>query len=271
MRRREFITLLGGAAAWPLSASGQETRRVRKVAVLMVSAENDPQSRDRVIAFERGLQKLGWTVGRNLQIDYRWGVSDDEHARAATADLLKLGPDLILASAPPALRAAQQATGTLPIVFTAISEPVASGFVASLARPGGNTTGFSSLEPTVGAKWLELLKEMAPRVTRVAVMRNPASSTFSSQFVRSAEAAAAKIAVEAVEFPIPDPAEIDAAMTKHGREPGGGLIILPDAFLSIHQKRIVDLAFRHRLPAIYAFRYFAAAGGLVSYGPDIAA
>jgi|SRR5262245_556978 putative ABC transport system substrate-binding protein len=271
MRRREFITLLGGAAAWPLSASGQEATRVRKVAVLMVSAENDPQSRGRVIAFEQGLEKLGWKVGRNLQIHYRWGISDDEHARAAIADLLKLGPDLILASAPPALRAAQQATGTLPIVFTAISEPVTSGFVASLARPGGNTTGFSSLEPTLGAKWLELLKEMAPRLTRVAVMRNPASSIFTSQFVRWAEAAAAKLAVEAVESLVHDPAEIDAVITRLGREPGGGLIVLPDAFLSIHQTWIVDLALRNRLPAIFAFRYFAAAGGLVSYGPDVAA
>jgi putative tryptophan/tyrosine transport system substrate-binding protein len=271
MKRREFIALLGGAAAWPVAARAQESRRVRKVAVLMVSTENDPQSRGRAIAFEHGLEKLGWEVGRNLQIDYRWGISDDEHARAATADLLKLAPDLILASAPPALRAAQQATRTLPIVFTAISEPVASGFVASLARPGSNTTGFSSLEPTLGAKWLELLKEIAPRITRVAVMRNPASTTFTSQFVRSAEVAAAKLSVEAVESLVHDPAEIDAAMTRLGRERGSGLMVLPDAFLSTHQKRIVDLASRDRLPSIYAFRYFAASGGLISYGPDIAA
>jgi putative ABC transport system substrate-binding protein len=273
MRRREFIAFLGSSlAGWPLAARVRQGERMRRVAVLMVSAENDPQSRGRVIAFEQGLERLGWTIGRNLQIDYRWGISDDEHATAAAADLLKLAPDLILASAPPALRAAQQATRALPIVFTAISEPVASGFVASLARPGGNTTGFSSLEPTLGAKWLELLKEIAPRVSRVAVMRNPASSpTFASQFVRSAETAAAKLAVESVEAPVHEPADIDAAITKFAGEPGGGLIVLPDAFLSIHQRRIVELAFRDRLPAIYPFRYFAAAGGLVSYGPDVAA
>src|SRR5262245_9448119 len=270
MRRREFITLLGGAAAWPLSASGQEATRVRKVAVLMVSAENDPQSRGRVIAFEQGLEKLGWKVGRNLQIHYRLGISDDEHARAAIADLLKLGPDLILASAPPALRAAQQATGTLPIVFTAISEPVTSGFVASLARPGGNTTGFSSLEPTLGAKWLELLKEIAPHVTRVAAMRNPASAPTGAQFVRSAEAAASKLVLKAVEAPVQEPAEIEAVITKLGRDLGSGLIILPDAFLSLHQRLVIDLAARHRVPAIYPFRYFARGGGLVSYGPDVA-
>jgi ABC-type uncharacterized transport system substrate-binding protein len=254
--RREFVALLGGAAAWPLAAHAQQPERVRRIGVLMVGAESDHEN-------------LGWIVSRNLQIDYRWSVSDDERAAAAAAELLRLIPDVVLASAPPALRAVQQTTRTTPIVFAAISEPVAQGFVASLAHPGGNTTGFASLEPTLGAKWLELLKEIAPHVTRVAAMRNPASAPIGAQFIHSAEAAASKLVLKTVEAQVHEPAEIEAVITKLGREPGGGLIILPDAFLSLHQRLVIDLAARHRVPAIYPFRYFAG-GGLVSYGPDVA-
>jgi putative ABC transport system substrate-binding protein len=267
--RREFVALLGGAAAWPLAAHAQQPERVRRIGVLMVGAESDHESRRRVTAFERELRNLGWIVSRNLQIDYRWSVSDDERAAAAAAELLRLIPDVVLASAPPALRAVQQTTRTTPIVFAAISEPVAQGFVASLAHPGGNTTGFASLEPTLGAKWLELLKEIAPHVTRVAAMRNPASAPIGAQFIHSAEAAASKLVLKTVEAQVHEPAEIEAVITKLGREPGGGLIILPDAFLSLHQRLVIDLAARHRVPAIYPFRYFAG-GGLVSYGPDVA-
>ncbi|MET0921564.1 MAG: ABC transporter substrate-binding protein, partial [Xanthobacteraceae bacterium] len=196
MRRREVITLIGGAAAassvsWPLAARAQPTDRMRRIGVLMVLSENDPQSRSRVAAFQQALDKLGWTVGRNLAIDYRWGISDPERARTAAAELLGLAPDLILANATLALRGAQQATRTVPIVFTGVSEPVAQGFVASLARPGGNTTGFTNLEPSVAGKWVELLKEMAPRVTRVALVFNPSSTPIPAQFVRAAEAASA--------------------------------------------------------------------------------
>ena len=271
IQRRAFITLLGGATiGWPLVARAQQAERVRRIGVLMVSAESDHESRRRVTAFERELRNLGWIVSRNLQIDYRWSVSDDERAAAAAAELLRLIPDVVLASAPPALRAVQQTTRTTPIVFAAISEPVAQGFVASLAHPGGNTTGFASLEPTLGAKWLELLKEIAPHVTRVAAMRNPASAPTGAQFIRSAEAAASKLVLKTVEAQVHEPAEIEAVITELGREPGGGLIILPDAFLSLHQRLVIDLAARHRVPAIYPFRYFAGGGGLVSYGPDVA-
>ena len=231
MNRRTFITLLGGAAAaWPLAARAQQPGRVRRIGVLMVLAESDSQSQRRITAFQEGLEKLGWTVGRNLAIDYRWGVSDPEAARATTSELLSLAPDLILANAISALRGAQQATHTVPIVFTGVSEPVAQGFVASLARPGGNTTGFTNLEPSVGGKWVELLKDIAPRVTRVAVMFNPASTSIAAQFVDSVEEAAVKFGLETVEARVHAFAEIEAVLTRLGSAPGVGLILPPDTF-----------------------------------------
>src|SRR5262249_45584856 len=211
MRRREFMALLGGSAtAWPLAARAQQRGRVRWIGVLAGNRESDPAERERVAAFEQVLEKLGWTVGRNLAVDYRWGANDLENARTAVAQILRLTPDAIVASGGPPLTAAQQATATIPIVFLGISEPVQRGFVASLARPGGNTTGFTNLEATMGGKWLELLKEIAPRVTRVTAMFNPASS-FAVLFFRSAEAAAQKLAVEVVAAHVHNPAEIDAA------------------------------------------------------------
>jgi putative ABC transport system substrate-binding protein len=269
VRRREFISLLGGVmVACPLAGRAQQPDRVRRIGVLMVLAENDPQSRARVTAFQEGLGKLGWTVGRNLAIDYRWGVSSPERARAATTELLSLAPDLILANAVAAVRGAQQATRTVPIVFTGVSEPVAQGLVASLARPGGNTTGFTNLEPSVGGKWAELLNEIAPRVTRVAIMFNPASPS-PAQFISSLEAAGARLGLEMVEARVHEPAEIEGFFTRFGREPGVGVILPPDTFTGFHHKLIVELAARNRLPAIYPFGFFSAAGGLVSYGPDV--
>jgi putative tryptophan/tyrosine transport system substrate-binding protein len=269
MRRRDFVAFAGGAAAWPLAASAQQPDRVRRIGVLMVLRENDRQSRGRITAFQQGLEKLGWTVGRNLAIDYRWGISDPEQARAASTELLNLAPDLILANAASAVRGAQQVTRTVPIVFTGVSEPVAQGFVTSLARPGGNTTGFTNLEPSVAGKWVELLKEIAPRITRVAVMFNPASTSIAAQFIGSAEAAGAKLGLDTVEARVHELAEIEAVLTRLGREPSVGLILPPDTFTGFHHKLIVELAARYRLPAIYPFGYFAAAGGLVSYGPDV--
>jgi ABC-type uncharacterized transport system substrate-binding protein len=273
MRRREFIALIGAAAAswvsWPFAARAQQAERMRRIGVLMVLSENDPQSRSRVAAFQQALDKLGWTVGRNLAIDYRWGVSNPERARTAAAELLDLAPDLILANATLALRGAQQATRTVPIVFTGVSEPVSQGFVASLARPGGNTTGFTNLEPSVAGKWVELLKEMAPRVTRVALVFNPPSTPIPAQFVRAAEAAAAKLGLETAAAQVGGLVEIEATLSRLAGEPGIGLIFPPDTFTGFHHKLIVELTARHRLPAIYSFGYFAAAGGLVSYGPDV--
>jgi putative ABC transport system substrate-binding protein len=269
VKRRAFITLLGGAATLPVAARAQQPDRVRRIGVLMAGRENDQQSGSRITAFQQGLEKLGWTVGRNLAIDYRWSASDFERARAATTELLSLAPDLIVANALSAARAAQQATRTVPIVFTGVSEPVAQGLVVSLARPGGNTTGFTNLEPSVGGKWVELLKEVAPRVARVSVMFNPTSASIAAQFVFSIEAAGAKLDLETVVARVHELAEIEAVMTRLGREPGAGLIFPLDTFTALHHKLIVELAARHRLPAIYPFGYYAAAGGLVSYGPDV--
>jgi putative ABC transport system substrate-binding protein len=269
LRRRELITLLGGAAvAWPFAAHGQQPDGVRRVGVLMLPAENDPAGRRRVVAFEQGLEKLGWTVGRNLSIDYRWNMSNVERARTAAAQLLTLAPDVLLANGTPALPVAQNATSSVPIVFTVVNEPVAMGFVASLARPGGNVTGFTNLEPTLGAKWLELLKEIAPGVKRVAVIFNPGTNPSAALFARSTEAAAQKLAVDVVVAPIHEPAEIEALMMILGREPGGGLLFPTVNFIAFHRTMIFELAARYRLPAIYARRFFADEGGLVSYGPD---
>jgi putative ABC transport system substrate-binding protein len=218
--------------------------------------------------FQQGLSNLGWTVGSNLAIDYRWGVSSDERAQAAAAQLLSFAPDLILANAVSAARAAQQATRTVPIVFTGVSEPVALGLVASLARPGGNTTGFTNLAPSVSGKWMELLKEIAPGVARVALIFNPASPS-SAQFMPPAQAAGAKLGLETAEVHVHDAAEIETMLAGLGREPGVGLIFLPDTFTGFHRQLIVDLAARYRLPAIFPFGFFAAAGGLLSYGPDV--
>ena len=271
MRRREFTTLLGGAAAaWPLAAHAQQPQRFRRICVLVVLPENDPQSLARVAALQHGLEKLGWRVGRNLTIDYRWGISDIERAQAAVSELLSLAPDLILANGVSAVRGARLATRTVPIVFAGVSEPVTQGFVASLARPGGNITGFTNLEPSVGGKWVELLKEIAPRVTRVAVIFNPAAASVPAQFLRSIKAAGSKLGSETVETNIHDLAEIDAVLTRLEQQSGVGLIFLPDTFAAFHHKLIVELAVRYRLPAIYPFEFWVAAGGLVSYGPDIA-
>jgi putative ABC transport system substrate-binding protein len=267
MRRREFITLIGGAvAAWPLAVRAQQGGRVRWIGALMGFLD-DQVARELSAVFEQSLEKLGWAVGRNLSIDYRWGVSDLELGRSAVAQILRIGPDVILANGGPALTAAQQATRTVPIVFTGISEPVERGFVASLARPGGNATGFTNLEATMGGKWLELLKEIAPRVTRVTTMFNPDSS-FAVLFFRSAEAAGQKLAVEVIAAHVHNPAEIDAATAALAREPGAGLMLPPDGFMGAHRRQIVDLTARYRLPAIAPNRPFVAEGALMSYSTN---
>ena len=267
MKRREFITLLGGAAVtWPPDVRAQQPDQKRRVGVLFLLSETDPQTQVRTTAFQQGLEKLGWKVGRNVQIDYRFGVREDERARAAATDLLRLTPDVIVVNSGAALRAAQQATRTTPIVFVALSEPAG---VANLAHPGGNTTGFTALEPSVGAKWLELLKEIAPHVTRVAIMFNPGATPVAPLFVPSAQEAAPRFGMETVMTPVHASGELEAVMARLGGEPGSGLIIPPDSFLPFHYKLIVEQAARYRLPAIYAFRFYADAGGLVSYGPDI--
>jgi putative tryptophan/tyrosine transport system substrate-binding protein len=268
MRRREFIAVLGGAVvAWPMAVRAQQPDRPRRIGVLMNRTESDPEYGARLTAFRQGLEKFGWTGDRNARIDYRRYLSDAETG-AATADLLGLAPDVILASGTPGVRALHQATRTVPIVFVAVGEPLEQGFIQSLAHPSGNITGFANMEPTVGAKFLELLKEIAPSVRRVAIMfnrGNPSSEAFSGP----AQMVAQKFAMEATEAPVDGPAGIEAIMTMLGAMPGGGLIVPPDAFIAAHRKLVFELAARYRLPAVYGSRYFAAEGGLVSYGVDI--
>jgi putative ABC transport system substrate-binding protein len=255
-------------AAWPLAARAQQGERMRRIAVLMLYAENDPAGQVRARAFRQGIEKLGWAVGRNLQIDYHWGVGDADWIRSTVAQLLRLAPDIILANGGATALAAQQATRTVPIIFLGSADPAADGLVQSLARPGGNLTGFTVLEPSVGAKLLELLKEIAPRITRVAVMTNPDSP--SGRRLHNAAAAAAQgFAVSVVAAPVREPTEIEAAMTTLGLERDYGVIVPPDPSINTHRKLIVELAAHHRLPAVHALRAATIEGGLMSYGVDL--
>jgi ABC-type uncharacterized transport system substrate-binding protein len=267
MRRREFITLLGGAAAWPLAVRAQQPERVRRIGVLMVDAENDSEAQALVAAFREGLQKLGWTEGRNLRIDTRWAAADAEAMQRFAQELVALQPDLILSHVTLTTAALLQQTRTVPIVFAMVADPVGSGLVASLSRPGGNVTGFASNEGSLSSKWLELLKEIAPRVARVAMLFNPATAAlFGEYYLNPFKAAAASFAVEAIAVSVRDRSELESVVAAQAREPNGGLIVIPDAFTNAHRAEITSLAARYRLPAVYASRQFAELGGLLSYG-----
>ena len=269
MRRRAFITLLGGAAAaWPLAARAQQREKMRRIGVLMLYPENDPQGQLRATSFRQGLEKLGWFVGRNVQIDFQWGLGDADWVRSAAAQLLRLSPDLILANGDAATRIVQQSTRTVPVIFIAGSDPVAEGLVQSLAHPAGNLTGFLVLEPSLGAKLLELLKEIAPNVARIAILFNP-DNPGNRRLATWAMAAASKLAVDVVAAPLREPAEIEAAMTEWGHDPTYGLVVLPDPSTTSHRKLIVELAARHRLPTIHSLRAATADGGLMSYGVNL--
>jgi len=269
MRRREFITLLGGTAvSWPLTTRAQQPAPVRRLGVLMPEAETDAQSQDRRRALEQAFTVLGWTLGKNLQIEYRWAAGDPEQTKLAATELVKLAPDVLLGAATPTVRALQQATSTIPIIFVGVTEPVAQGFIPSLSHPGGNLTGFTNIEATFDEKWLELLKEVAPRVTRALVIYNP-ETTAAAGFLNSLNAAAQKLSVALSTGLVHQLADVETAAAMLAREPGGGLIVLPDPFTLTHHKPVVEAAARHQLPAIYAFRSFAIDGGLVSYGVDI--
>jgi putative ABC transport system substrate-binding protein len=268
MKRRDFITLVGGAtAAWPHAARAQQSERMRRIGVLMLYPENDSEGQLRATALRQGLQKLGWLVGRNVQIDFQWGLGDADWIRSAAAQLLQLAPDVILANGTPAAKIMQQASHTVPVIFIAGSDPVLDGLVLSLAHPGGNLTGFYVFEPSLGAKMLELLKEIAPHVARVAILSNPDANPAS--WLASAVAAGPKFAVEVVSAALRDSNEIEAAMAQWGREPNFGLIVVPDPATNAHRKLINRLAMRHKLPVIHALRAAAADGGLMSYGVDL--
>jgi putative ABC transport system substrate-binding protein len=271
VKRREFITLLGGTvAAWPLAARAQQSNQMRRIGVLMPYAENDPQVQARYAAFLRGLQQLGWIVGKNLQIDYRWSAGIEDDTRKYVAELVALAPDVIFASGSAALGPLRRATRTVPIVFVLVPDPVGSGFVDSLARPGGNITGFTPWDYGLGAKWLELLKQIAPTVTRVAVVRDPAIAAWLGMW-GAIQSVSASIGLELRPVDVRDPGEIERALAAFAASPNCGLILTGSALAVVHRDLIITLAARHRLPAVYYDRYFAAAGGLISYGSDTVA
>ena len=266
--RREFIMLLGGATAmWPLAARAQQSKRLRRVGVLMPYAANDPQVQTRNAAFLQGLQQLGWTVGNNVQIDYRWSAGNEDDTRKYAAELVALAPDVIFASGSAAVGPLRRATRTVPIVFAATPDPVGAGFVESLARPGGNITGFTPYEYGIGAKWLEVLKEIAPSVVRVAVIRDP-TITAGIGLWGAIQSVSPSFGVELRPVDVGDAAEIERALAAFAGSPNGGLILTGSALAIVHRDLIIALAARYQLPAVYYERYFAAAGGLISYGYD---
>jgi ABC-type uncharacterized transport system substrate-binding protein len=268
MKRREFITLVGGAAAaWPLAARAQQPERMRRVGVLMPFAENDSEAQSNLTAFRQAFQMLGWIDGRNVRIDYRWGGADAQRIRAYAIELVGLKPDVILASTPLALQPLQQETRSIPIAFTQITDPVGSGFVASLAHPDGNITGFTTAEFSMYGKSLEVLKEIAPHVTRVAVILNPEQIPQTSMW-HAIEAAAPSFKVQLKAAHVHDSAEIERAIDMFARESNGGLIVLPNVPTIAHRELIITLAARNRLPAIYSDRHFVSGGGLIAYGND---
>ena len=271
MRRREFIILLGGAVvSWPLAARAQQPDRVRRIGVLMGFAENDSQAQAMIAAFREGLEKLGWTEGRKTRIDSRWTAPADAESRQRFAkELVALQPDVILSHTTPTTAALLQQTRTIPIIFATVSDPVGSGFVASFPRPGGNVTGFTLIEPTMAGKWVELLKEIAPRVNRVAFLFNPATATYADYFLKPFKAAAASFAVEAIAASVRDSSQLESVVAAQAREPNGGLIVMPDSFTDTHRVEITSLAARYHLPAVYAYRFFTKLGGLLSYGVDL--
>jgi putative ABC transport system substrate-binding protein len=266
VKRRDFITLLGGAAAaWPLAARAQQGERMRRIGMLSGLAADDPEGQARFAAFAQGLQQLGWTDGRNVRIDTRWAAGDADRFHRYAEELLALAPDVILASATPSVQALRQVSRTVPIVFANVGDPVALGFVDSLARPGGNTTGFTPYEFGFAAKWLELLKEIVPRVTRVAVLRD---LTIGPAHLSAIQAVAPSFNVELSVVGVRDASEIERSVTAFARSSNGGMIVTASTSALVHRDLITMLAARHGLPAVYSFRYMVTAGGLISYGPD---
>jgi putative ABC transport system substrate-binding protein len=269
VRRRTFIALLGSAAtAWPLAAITQQTIQKRRIGVLMAYEESIAEAQDWVAAFREGFRKLGWTEGGDLQIDVRWATGDKATIARFAKEMVASQPDLILSANTPSTAALLEQTRTIPIVFGIVSDPIGSGFVASYPRPGGNATGFTNFEPTMGGKWLELLKEIAPRVNRATFLFNPVAGPFFEYYVSAFKAAAASLAVQSIVTPVRDRSELESAIAEQAREANGGIVVMPEAFTLAHGAEITALAARYRLPAIYPIRKFAELGGLLSYGLD---
>jgi putative ABC transport system substrate-binding protein len=267
VKRREFITLLGGAAAWPLAARAQQAERMRRIGVLMPFAADDPEGQARIAALLQELQPLGWTVGRNVRIDYRWSAGDAVNMRKYAAELVALAPDVILTSGAAGAAPLLQATRTVPIVFVLVADPVGAGFVDSLARPGGNATGFTAVEYGFSGKWLELVKQIAPAVTRVAVIRDPAITAGIGMF-GAIQSMAPSLGMEVSPVNVRDAGEIERAIATFARSTNGGLIVTASALAFTHRDLIIRLAQQYKLPAVYYSRVFVSAGGLASYGPD---
>ena len=268
MRRREFIGL-AGAAAWPLAARAQQAGRIRRITLLMPLAEADPEAQARIAAIREGLNELGWSEGRNVELHFRWATNNPERLQAHAAELISLMPDVFVTLSTAATAAVQRATSTIPIVFLTVIDPVGSGFVASLARPGATITGVATFEPSIGSKWLGLLAEIAPGTKRVALLASNTSPTTANLLSHMIEAAASAFpALKLIRIQVRDLAEMESAVAAHGRTPDAGLIVLPEPFTSIHYKLIAALAAEHRLPAVYPYRFFAVDGGLLSYGVE---
>jgi putative ABC transport system substrate-binding protein len=270
MRRREFIKLLGGGAAiaWPLAARAQQGERVRRIGVLLVAAMNDAEYQARVGAFQQALALLGWNIGRNMRIDIRWATTNAADIRRHAAELVALAPDVLLAHGAGPVGALLQVSRTVPIVFPILGDPVAAGYVDSLARPGGNVTGFMNFEYSMGGKWLELLKQIAPNLTRAAVLRDTTEGSGTSQFA-AIQAVAPSLRVDVKPFNIRDPGEIERDIEAFAHSPGGGLIVTAGAAAALHRDLIIKVAARHKVPTVYFDRAFVAAGGLISYGVDL--
>jgi putative ABC transport system substrate-binding protein len=268
MRRRDFIKVIAGsAAAWPLAARAQQGERMRRIGVLMNLGSDDAEGQPRLAAFHQGLEQLGWSVGRNVRIDYRWGAGDADSFRRYAAELVALAPEVILASGFPSVAALQQVTSSVPVVFVLVIDPVGGGFIESLARPGGNFTGFALHEFSTSGKWLELLKEIAPHVTRAAVLRDAALTLGTAQF-SVIQAMAPSLGVEVSPIGLRNAPEIERAVTAFARSANGGLIVTASSLAAVHRKLIIALAARHKLPAVYYTRYVVTDGGLISYGAD---
>jgi putative tryptophan/tyrosine transport system substrate-binding protein len=266
MKRREFITLIGGAA-WPLAVQAQQPDRMRRIGVLIGTAESDPDGQNRLTALRNGMQELGWLDGQNVRIDVRWGTSDGL-TRDYAVEIVRFSPDVIVANGTPACFAFKQQTQTIPVVFAQVIDPVGQGLVQNLARPRGNLTGFTNYEFSIGGKWLQLLKEIAPRLIQVAVLFHPPTAPFAGSFLDLIEEAAHSLSVEMVTSPIHNEVGISDAIDVCARNPDSGLMVIPSIFMSARRKLIVELAAQSRVPALYPFRYFAASGGLMSYGID---
>jgi putative ABC transport system substrate-binding protein len=269
VNRREFITLLGGAATWPSAAGAQQAERMRRIGVMVLYAERDPQGQRRMDTFRRALQQHGWIEGQNLRIDYYWDAGEPARARSYAKELVARSPEVILANGTAALASLHQETRDIAVVFVTVTDPVGAGYVQSLARPGANITGFSTFEPEIGGKWLELLKEVSSGITRVAGILDPAFRGFAEVW-RAAESIGAAIGIPLTSVFLRDPADdIESALAAFANAPGGGLIVLPTAINNMQRNRIFSLAARHRLPAVYPFTNYAFDGGLISYGPDV--